>query len=73
MIYAKAKIGEHAEVRIALDYDNVFTVCPQCGKEHSIDISEFFQDGDFDFDCSVYCEDCSKKNLKQMEESAWMN
>lgn len=69
MIYAKAKIGEHAEVRIALDYDNVFTVCPQCGKEHSIDISEFFQDEDFDFDSSVYCEDCSKKISREYTDA----
>ncbi len=67
MFYAKAKIGDNAEVRIQLDYQNVFTVCPSCNKEHAVDITEIFMEEEADFDCVVYCADCSREREKKRQ------
>ena len=72
MFYIKAKLNENVEIRVELNDDNVFTICPMCGREHSICLPEFM-DGCIDFDLvsEVYCEECSEKlNSYREEESA---
>ena len=54
--YLKHK-GERLEIR----EDNVYTVCPKCGREHSVDLQDILSAPDADlYSTSVYCEDCSK-------------
>lgn len=54
--YLKHK-GERLEIR----EDNVYTVCPKCGREHTVDIQDVLSTPDADlYSTSVYCEDCSK-------------
>lgn len=67
MLYVKEKIGV-AEVRVALQYDNVFTVCPDCGKEHKVDLADFLADEDFDIEFSeIYCVECTAKRMMERE------
>ncbi len=64
MFYVKAKInGINDTVKIAVELhdDNVFCVCPGCGREVGIDLAELFRDRDFDlYGTTVYCSKCSK-------------
>jgi hypothetical protein len=34
----------------------VYTICPGCGKEHSMGLDDLHE---LDLDCTVYCEDCT--------------
>lgn len=58
---------KHKGRKIYIDYDNVFTTCPQCGIEHKIDIQEVLS-----MDCadlcatSVYCEKCSRRRVRSV-------
>lgn len=64
MFYVKKKLSEGAEINVNIEYDNVYTRCPECGVEHRVDIMEFINQ-DFDIeDTRVYCERCSGKNVK---------
>ena len=48
-----------------IECDNVFTICPICGKEHVVDLQDILQDGDGDlYGTSVYCRKCSAERLK---------
>lgn len=59
MFYVKCK-GRKVNLR----EDNVFTRCPECGKEHTVDLSLIFDDGKADFySTTVYCEECTQKQL----------
>lgn len=51
--------------RLMIECDNVFTICPICGKEHVVDLQDILQDGDGDlYGTSVYCRKCSAERLK---------
>jgi len=57
-----------ANITTEITDENVFTQCPGCGSEVSIDLVELFSDGAGDlFGTAVYCADCTKKraNAKQ--------
>lgn len=61
MFYVKKKISNGIEINIDIEYDNVYTRCPECGVEHMIDIAEFANE-DFDIESTeIYCEKCSEK------------
>lgn len=61
MFYVKGKLGA-----IAIEEDNVFTTCPACGKEFSVDLLEVLGDGHGDlYGTNVYCNECSEAMLKQ--------
>lgn len=46
--------------------ENVFCICPECSREHSVDLSEIFKAGNADFySTRVYCEKCSAKRTKK--------
>ena len=61
MFYVKGKLET-----IAIEEDNVFTTCPICGEEFSVDLLEVLVDGHGDlYGTNVYCNECSKVMLKQ--------
>ena len=63
MIYHKTSINDEIEIRLPVYDDELFCICPGCGKEvelDSKDLIEILKDGDF-AGTSVYCKDCSKK------------
>lgn len=51
--------------RIEITDKNVFTTCPECGKEFHVDLMELLHDStDFDlYGTLVYCDECSRKVL----------
>jgi hypothetical protein len=63
MFYVKEKISDSMEVSMEINYENVFCICPSCGCEVKVDLSEVFADGEVDlYSTSIYCSECSKKN-----------
>jgi len=60
--YMKAKLmgggvpGD--EIKIPVE-DTVYTICPGCGKEHSMGLDELHE---LDLDCTVYCGDCPESD-----------
>lgn len=62
MFYVKEKLTDAVEVSIEISDENVFTRCPGCGDEVSIDLAELFSDGESDlYGTAVYCNKCSRK------------
>ena len=62
MFYVKEKLSDAVEVTVEITDENVFTHCPSCGDEVSIDLAELFSDGESDlYGTAVYCDKCSKK------------
>ena len=48
--------------KLPISCDNVYTICPQCGREHKVDLQEILEGGDTDLDgTQVYCEECSEE------------
>ena len=50
---------------------NVYTLCLECGKEIQVDLTEFIQPGEFDFEASyVLCSKCSssKHNMGEADK-----
>ena len=70
MFYVKTKISDEATINTEITGENVFTICPLCGKEHAVgDISELFGKGDFDlYSTAVYCRECAENRLKEISE-----
>lgn len=66
--YIKLRMNsEHSEggddkliVKIPVEHDNVFTICPVCGEEHQIDLAEVCWDGFDFFGTAVYCDKCNE-------------
>lgn len=57
---------------IPLEEDSVYTVCPDCGKKHPIDLGGLMQaDPEFDFcDTRVFCVECSLRKQAEREGAA---
>lgn len=50
--------------------NNVYTICPECGKEHSVDIKRVLEDNSTCIQSTtVLCSGCSK-NTKRGKEHA---
>ena len=50
--------------------DNVYTVCPICEKEHRVDISEVFSDGQSDlYGTAILCPICSAKRMESLKRT----
>ena len=48
--------------KLEIHDDNVYTRCPQCEKEHVVNLQEIFSSGDGDlYGTAVYCSSCSGK------------
>lgn len=55
MFYLKHK-GRKLEIR----EDNVYTICPGCGKEHHVDLVDILSLENSDlYGTTVYCPDCT--------------
>lgn len=54
-------------VKLLIEADNVFTTCPDCGKETTADLGWLMKhDPDFSFhDTRVCCSECSKKRQQE--------
>lgn len=62
MFFAKEKLSDAVEVSVEITDENVFTRCPCCGDEISVDLAELFSDGECDlYGTAVYCDECSRK------------
>ncbi|MEA4955885.1 MAG: hypothetical protein VB096_10320 [Pseudoflavonifractor sp.] len=60
---------KHKGTKLEITGDNVFTTCPQCGKEHSVDLQEIFFTGNADlYSTQVYCHKCSVERAKKHPE-----
>lgn len=57
MFYMKHK-GKRLEIR----EDNVFTICPLCGREHAVDLQDIlsYEHSDL-YGTNVYCQQCSEQ------------
>ena len=54
--------------KLPISCDNVYTTCPQCGREHKVDLQEILEGGDTDLDgTQVYCEECSEEREAKRE------
>ena len=56
MFYIKVN-GQKKEITAR----NIYTLCPECGKEIQVDLTELIQPGEFDLEASrVLCGKCSR-------------
>jgi uncharacterized Zn finger protein len=65
MLYVKAQISEEVEIRVPLYGDQIYSPCPDCGKETEVDeevLLEILKDGDL-AGTAVYCESCSVNHM----------
>lgn len=54
--------------KLPISCDNVYTTCPQCGREHKVDLEEILESGEHDLDTTqVYCEECSAQREAERE------
>ncbi|WP_042435190.1 hypothetical protein [Faecalispora jeddahensis] len=64
-MYVKLTVGdEYAEqnLEIELGAGSIFTKCPECGKEFSVDPIEWAHDfPEFNWENMPVCDDCSNK------------
>lgn len=64
MFYIKTQINDSIELKVDLYDDQIFTQCPNCGKEMQVEsekIPEIFKDGGDFASTSFFCSECSKK------------
>ena len=74
--YIKLRMNsEHKEggndgvsVKVPVEHDNVFTICPVCGEEHQIDLAEVCDNGFDFFGTTVYCDQCTELHRKSHVE-----
>jgi ribosomal protein S27AE len=64
-MYAKAKLADGVEIKVEITSENLYDVCPQCGKEHNI----FFDDLAEIIESRYFCGRCSS-DLKACEEAS---
>ena len=65
MFYVKAQLSDEAEIAVEIHDDNVFCVCPGCGREVAVDLAEVLGDGEGDlYGTAVYCRRCSRARLE---------
>lgn len=63
MFYMKHK-GQKLPIRV----DNVYTICPRCGREHHVDLGDIANatNGNFDIeDIHVYCVRCTAERERR--------
>lgn len=53
---------KHKGKCLLIESDNVYTTCPQCGKEHKVDLQDILSCEHSDlYGTAVYCEECSAR------------
>ena len=64
MFYIKTKQHSGKMVSTEITDENVFTRCPECGREMPVDLAEIFADGEGDlFSTQVVCAACAKRSV----------
>lgn len=62
MFYLKTKLANGKVVKADITDENVFTLCPSCARELSVDLVEVFSEGEGDlYSTSIICSACTKK------------
>lgn len=57
---------KHKGKRLEIHDDNVYTRCPQCGKERVVDLQEILSSGDGDlYGTAIFCSSCLEKHKKR--------
>lgn len=70
MFYVKREIDGKI-IKEEITSENVFTVCPKCGKELQVDLAEIFPDGEIDLEgTAIICKDCVQMS-KEIEDRAF--
>lgn len=65
MFYAKKEVADGMTVSIAIE-DNVFCLCPVCGREVAVDLQEILSDEDADLmGTAVLCDACAREWMKE--------
>ena len=63
MFYIKTNLASGKTIRTDITDENVFTHCPECGRELPVDLAELFSSGEGDlFSTSILCCVCTKKH-----------
>ena len=64
MFYIKTKQHSGKMVSTEITDENVFTRCPECGREMPVDLAEIFADGEGDLiSTQVLCAACAKRSV----------
>ncbi len=58
---------KHKGKKLTITEDNIYTICPQCGQEHTVDISDVLSYGGDLYGTNVFCETCTAKRQKAEE------
>lgn len=59
MFYIKNAINGETIIKIEITDENVFTVCPECGKEFTVDLQSIFDNiKEGSIEKAVYCPEC---------------
>ena len=70
MFYIKTKQHSGKMVSTEITDENVFTRCPECGREMPVDLAEIFADGEGDlFSTQVLCAACTKRSAENRRSS----
>lgn len=70
MFYLKTKLANGKVIKTDITDENVFTRCPDCGRELPVDLVEVFADGEGDlFSTSIICSACTKKRAEKHRHS----
>lgn len=75
MFYIKESLPEGGEVKAFINSENVFTVCPRCGKEHAVDLTEVFDNGKAGFyGTQIYCPECAEglQAVLHHDKAVWL-
>lgn len=72
MYYVKLEIADGITIRAKITDENVFTVCPNCGTEHPVDLADIVdEDGNLDLlGTRTLCLACSVAHLYPKEQNA---
>ena len=61
MFYLKTQMPNGGVVKTEITDENVYTRCPDCGRELPVDLVEIFSDGKGDlYSTSIICSACTK-------------
>lgn len=69
MIYTKVEIAPGVEIKIDIDQDEFYTICPSCGIEHHIEYDLAVQIEDWSSSISCGNELCNKKLRERIDAS----
>ncbi len=69
MFYLKQRLFGDTTILREIHADNVYTRCPCCGKEFTVDLAAVLRDGASGLeDTVVLCDECSGDTLEGIED-----